>query len=448
MPDLATTVDALMPAVIADLTALVAIESISSLPDHAGEVERSAHEVARLLTEAGCPEVEVVAVPGGRPAVLGHFPAPEGMPTVLLYAHHDVQPTGDPQAWTSAPFAATERDGRLYGRGTSDDKGGIAVHLAALRAFDGRPPVGVKLFIEGEEEVGSPAMGDFLATYGDRLAADLVVICDSANWAVGVPSFTTTLRGLADCVIEVATLDHPLHSGGFGGVAPDALTALCRLISTLHDDQGNVAVAGLGRTTAAELEYPEDRLRAESGVLDGVDYLGDGPVVERLWTRPAISVLAIDATRVADASNTLTASARAKISLRVAPGDRAVDALDRLVEHLESHAPWGSRVTVTRGDTGDPSTVPTDGPYARLAAEVFGEAFGQPVAEIGQGGSIPMVAALQERFGDAEILLTAVGDPDTRAHGIDESLHLGDLRRACLAEALLLARMGESRTVG
>src|SRR5699024_11201831 len=218
--------------------------------------------------------------------------------------------------------------GRLFGRGTSDDKGGIAVHLAALRAFDGKPPVGVTVFVEGEEEVGSPALGAFLDTYGERLAADLLVICDSANWEVGTPSFTTTLRGLADCVVEVATLDHALHSGSFGGVAPDALTALCRLLATLHDDQGTVAVEGLGRRPAAPLEYPADRLAAESGILDGVDQLGDGPVVERMWTRPAISVLAVDATPVAQASNTLAATARAKVSLRVAPGDDAETALD------------------------------------------------------------------------------------------------------------------------
>jgi len=434
-----------MPSVLDDLTRLVAIESISALPDHADRVDASAAEVARLFTEVGCPDVEVVRVPGGRPAVIARFPAPEGKPTVCLYAHHDVQPTGDPEAWSSPPFVATERDGRLFGRGTSDDKGGIAVHLAALRAFDGKPPVGVTVFVEGEEEVGSPALGAFLDTYGERLAADLLVICDSANWEVGTPSFTTTLRGLADCVVEVATLDHALHSGSFGGVAPDALTALCRLLATLHDDQGTVAVEGLGRRPAAPLEYPADRLAAESGILDGVDQLGDGPVVERMWTRPAISVLAVDATPVAQASNTLAATARAKVSLRVAPGDDAETALDRLVAHLESHAPWGARVTVTRGDTGQPSVVPTDGPYVSAASEVFAEAFGTPTVEIGQGGSIPMVAELQRRFPDAEILITAVGDPDTRAHGIDESVHLGDLHRACTAEALLLERLGGER---
>lgn len=439
---MADTVAALMPSVLDDLTRLVAIESISALPDHAEQVDVSAAAVATLFTELGCPDVEVVAVPGGKPAVIAHFPPPAGKPTVCLYAHHDVQPTGDPAQWSSPPFVATERDGRLFGRGTSDDKGGLAVHLAALRAFDGKPPVGVTVFVEGEEEIGSPALGAFLDAYGDRLAADLLVICDSANWEVGTPSFTTTLRGRADCVVEVATLDHSLHSGSFGGVAPDALTALCRLLATLHDESGNVAVAGLGRVAAADLDYPADRLAAESGILDGVAPLGDGPVVERLWTRPAISVLAVDATPVAEASNTLAATARAKVSLRVAPGDDAEEALDALVAHLESHAPWGAQVTVTRGDTGQPSEVPTDGPYASVATETFTEAFGTATVEIGQGGSIPMVAELQRRFPAAEILITAVGDPDTRAHGVDESVHLGDLHKACLAEALLLERLG------
>lgn len=443
MTDPVDATDALWPSVVTELSELVAIESISSLPDHAATVEASAAEVARRLSEIGCPEVKVVRAREGRPAVIAHFPAPEGKPTVLLYAHHDVQPTGDKAAWTSDPFVATERNGRLYGRGTADDKGGLVVHLAALRAFDGKPPVGVTLFIEGEEEVGSPSMGDFLDEYADELAADLFVICDSGNWEVGTPAFTTTLRGVTDCVVEVATLDHALHSGSFGGVVPDALTTLCRLLATLHDDQGNVAIAGLGAQSAADLEYPLDRLAVETGILDGVDWIGDGPVVDRLWTKPSVSVLAIDATPVAQASNTLAPSARAKVSLRVAPGSSASEALDLLVAHLESHAPWGSRVTVTRGDSGEPSSVPVDGPYATLAVSAFAEAFGVTPVQMGQGGSIPMVAELQNRFPGSEILITAVGDPDTRAHGIDESVDLGDLRKACLAEVLLLQRLGQ-----
>ncbi|MFW6598090.1 dipeptidase [Propionibacteriaceae bacterium Y2011] len=449
MTDLAATVESLFPEVLDTLTELVAIESISSLPDHADVVERSADTVAQLLVELGCPEVSVRRTGGSRPAVIAHFPAPEGMPTVCLYAHHDVQPTGDPAAWSSPPFTATRRGDRLYGRGTSDDKGGLAVHLAALRAFDGKPPVGVKLFIEGEEEVGSPAVGAFLDRHAADLAADLFVICDSANWEVGTPAFTTTLRGLADCVVEVSTLDHALHSGSFGGVVPDALTTLCRVLATLHDEQGNVAVAGLGSTTAAPLDYPDDRLAAEAGLLPGVSQLGDGPVVDRMWTRPSVSVLAIDATPVADASNTLSATARAKVSLRVAPGDDAARALDVLADHLVQAAPWGARVDVVRGDVGQPSQVAPGGRFAGAAAAAFEQGFGVAPVEIGQGGSIPMVAELQRRFPEAGILITAVGDPDTRAHGIDESVHLSDLAKACVSETLLLQGIADQvRSVG
>ena len=253
MTELARAVRDLMPGVRADLEALVAIPSISADPERAGDLRASADTVAALLTRAGCPEVEVVGA-GGGPAVLGRFPAPPGMPTICLYAHHDVQPTGDEAQWTTLPFRPTERGGRLYGRGSSDDKGGFAVHLAALRAFGGRPPVGVTVFVEGEEEIGSPTLSRILADHHDRLLADVYVIADSGNWGVGEPAFTTTLRGLADCIVEVRTLDHAVHSGAYGGVAPDALTALCRLLATLHDEQGNVAIAGLHHGPGPDLD--------------------------------------------------------------------------------------------------------------------------------------------------------------------------------------------------
>ena len=438
--ELGARIDALLPGVLADLERLVAIRSVSSDPAHAPEVRASAEAVADLLRQAGCPDVRVVAA-GGAPAVIGRYPAPEGAPTVCLYAHHDVQPTGDPEAWTSDPFAATRRGGRLYGRGVVDDKAGIAVHLAALRAFDGRPPVGVTLFIEGEEEVGSPTLRALLEQHGEELAADLYVIADSGNWDVGVPAITTTLRGLVDCEVTVRTLDHALHSGQYGGVAPDALTALCRLVATLHDERGNVAIAGLVSRPGPDLEYPADRLAAESGVLPGVDYLGDGPVTERLWTRPAVSVIGIDATPVDRASNTLAPSARAKISLRLAPGQDPQAAMDALVAHLETHAPWHARVEVTRGEAGAPGEVPLEGPYAQAAVAAFTASWGRAPVSVGQGGSIPMVADFQQFFPAATVLVTAVADPDSRMHGIDESLDLGDFGHACLAEALLLATL-------
>jgi acetylornithine deacetylase/succinyl-diaminopimelate desuccinylase-like protein len=435
---LAETVQAQQPAVLADLARLVAIQSVSADAGRAGLVEASAAAVAALLTDLGCPDVRVVRAGAGRPAVIARFPAPAGQPTVCLYAHHDVQPEGDPALWSSPPFEARERGGRLYGRGTADDKGGLAVHLAALRAFEGRPPVGVTLFVEGEEEVGSGTLAQLLEEHREALAADLFVIADSSNWAVGQPAFTTSLRGLADCVVELRTLDHALHSGSYGGVVPDALTSICRLLATLHDERGDVAVAGLTATTPPDLDYPQARLRAEAGLLDGVQQIGTGSVVERLWCKPAIAVIALDATPVDRASNTLLPSARAKISLRVAPDDDAAAALAKLVQHLHDHVPWGAQITVDGGDTGEPSAISFSGPYAEAARTAFRSAWGVPPVFIGQGGSIPMVADFGRAFPESTILVTAVGDPDTRAHGADESLHLGDFAAACLAETLML----------
>ena len=432
----------LVPGVIADLKALVAIESVSADPDRRSEVQRSAEAVAQLVTDLGCADVKIVAA-GGAPAVIAHFPPPAGQPTVCLYAHHDVQPEGDPTIWRSDPFVATERDGRLFGRGAGDDKGGVAVHLAALRAYDGKPPVGVTLFIEGEEEIGSPTLSALLEAHRDELTADVFVIADSGNWTVGTPAFTSTLRGLGEASVEVRTLDHALHSGQFGGVVPDALMVLVRLLASLHDDRGNVAVAGLHAGVGPELDYPADRLAAETGILPGVTYIGDGRVVDRIWAKPSITVLAIDTTSVAKASNTLIPSARAKVSLRVAPGDDAERAQRRLVEHLQSHAPWGAQVTVTSGESGQPSTIPFAGPYAEAAQTAFAQAWGVEPVQMGQGGSIPMVAEFAAAFPAATVLVTAVCDPDSRMHGANESLHLGDFAKACTAEALFLQSLAE-----
>ena len=431
-------VEGQIPGVLADLKALVAIESVSADSARAAEVERSAQSIVQLLVDLGCPDVRVVRADGGAPAVIGRFAAPEGMPTVCLYAHHDVQPEGDPTEWRTPPFVPSELGGRLYGRGASDDKGGFAVHLAALRAFDGMPPVGVTVFVEGEEEIGSPTLARLLEEHRAQLAADVFVIADSTNWAIGQPAFTTSLRGLADCTVEVRTLDHGLHSGVYGGVVPDALTTLCRLLATLHDDQGNVAVAGLAAAPAPALRYPTERLREESGILDGVEWIGSGSLVERLWCKPAISVIALDATPVDKASNTLIPAARAKISARLAPGDDAAKALACLIAHLEDHAPWGAQVTVWEGETGESSVIDFTGPYAEAARAAFAEAWGGEPVFIGQGGTIPIVADFGIAFPEATILITAVADPDTRAHGSNESLHLGDFTAACVAETLML----------
>lgn len=442
MSDLVERVRELLPSVRADLEDLVRIESVWADPARRPEVQRSAELTAKLLSDAGFGDVRIVSE-GGAPAVIAHHPAPAGAPTVLLYAHHDVQPEGDRGQWNSPPFEPTERDGRLYGRGTADDKAGIATHLAAFRAHGGNPPVGVTVFVEGEEESGSPSLGALLAAHRQALAADVIVIADSENWSTEIPSLTVSLRGLADCVVEVSTLDHGLHSGLWGGVIPDALSALVRLLASLHDDDGNVAVQGLHEGTAADVDYPAGRVRAESGLLEGVSEIGSGSVVQRLWAKPAITVIGIDTTPIASSSNTLIPRARAKVSMRVAPGGDAREHLAALTRHLESHAPWGAHVTVTPGDVGQPYAIDAAGPVFDAARSSFRQAWGRDPIDMGMGGSIPFIAEFASAFPDARILVTGVEDPGTQAHSVNESLHLGVLERAAIAEALLLASLGE-----
>lgn len=441
MSDLVQTVRDLLPSVRADLEDLVRIESVWADPARRPDVHRSAQRVADLLSQAGFPQVQIVAE-GGAPAVIAHYPPPPGAPTVLLYAHHDVQPEGDAAQWDSPPFEPTERGGRLYGRGTADDKAGIATHLAAFRAHGGRPPVGVTVFVEGEEESGSPSLGALLAAHRDALRADVIIIADSDNWSTEVPSLTVSLRGLADCVVEVATLDHGLHSGLWGGVVPDALTVLVRLLASLHDDEGNVAVAGLHESVAAPVDYPPDRVRADTGLLDGVTEVGTGSVPQRMWAKPAITVIGIDTTSIAASSNTLIPRARAKVSMRVAPGGDAAAHLDALTKHLQQHVPWGAQVTVTPGDVGEPYAIDATGPVYDAARAAFAQAWGNEPIDMGMGGSIPFIAEFAAAYPQATILVTGVEDPGTQAHSINESLHLGVLERAATAEALLLAKLG------
>jgi acetylornithine deacetylase/succinyl-diaminopimelate desuccinylase-like protein len=441
MTDLVEQVRDVLPSVRRDLEDLVRLESVWADPARRGEVQRSAHAVANLLTAAGFDDVQIVAE-GGGPAVIARYPAPPGAPTVLLYAHHDVQPEGDHSQWASPPFEPTERDGRLYGRGTADDKAGIATHLAAFRAHGGKPPVGVTVFVEGEEESGSPSLGRLLDAHRDKLAADVIVLADSGNWSTDVPALTVSLRGLADCVVEVATLDHGLHSGMWGGVVPDALMVLTRLLASLHDDDGNVAVAGLHESAAANVDYPPEQVREETSLFDGVREIGSGSVTLRLWAKPAITVIGIDATPIAQSSNTLIPRARAKISMRIAPGGHATAHLDALTRHLESHAPWGARVTVTPGDIGQPYAINATGPVYDAVRGAFREAWGTDPVDLGQGGSIPFIATFAEAFPEAKILVTGVEDPATQAHSVNESLDLGVLERAATAEALLLAKLG------
>ena len=437
--DLRAAVEQQLPWARADLERLIRIPSIWADPAHADDTHRSAEAVAELARGAGAADVAVVTADDGAPAVLAHWPAPPGAPTVLLYAHHDVQPTGGDELWTAHPFEPVERNGRLYARGAADDKAGVMTHLAVLRAFDGRPPVGVTLLIEGEEESGSPTLPAFLREHRDAMACDVIIIADAANPAVEVPALTTSLRGLVDVVIEVSMLERPAHSGVFGGPVGDALTALCRALAGLHDEHGDVAVPGLvhGASDVAEATF-----RGDAGVLSGVALIGTGSIVERTWTKPAISVLGIDAPRVAEASNVLIPRARAKVSLRLGPGDDATTAQKALAEHLSASVPWGAHVTVTPGaGVAEPFSLSAVGAAYDVARRTFAAAYGNEVVEVGIGGSIPFIAEFARTFPGAAVLVTGVGDPASRWHGIDESLDLGMFARSVLAEALFLAEL-------
>lgn len=441
--DLISAVNADFAQIRADLESLVRIPSVSAADFDPSEVHRSAEAVRELLQDSGLENVRLLELDGAHPAVFGEVPAPPGAPTVMLYAHHDVQPPGPDELWDTPPFEPTERNGRLFGRGASDDKAGIAVHLGAIRAHAGKPPVGVKVFVEGEEEVGSAHLEDFLREYTELLAADAIVIADSENWRVGEPALTVSLRGLVDCTVEVRTLRSAVHSGGFGGAVPDALTALCRLLATLHDDAGNVAVAGLVSGGDTPIDMDEAELRSDAGTVPGLELLGTGSITERLWRKPAVSVLAIDAPPVAKAINALVPAARAKVSMRLAPGQKPAAALAALRSHLETNAPWGAEVTVTDGSSGEAFDLNTTGPAYDAYREAFEIAWGRAAVDIGQGGSIPFVAAFSELFPDAAILLTGVGDPTTAAHGPNESVNLDELRRSTIAEAIALRLLAE-----
>ncbi|MEV5211904.1 dipeptidase [Micromonospora sp. NPDC053740] len=426
-----------MPGVRADLERLVRIPGIAFEGFDHSHVERSAEAVAELLRGCGL-DVDIVRS-GGQPAVIGRRAAPPGAPTVLLYAHHDVQPVGDRSLWESDPFEPVERDGRLYARGAADDKAGVMAHVAALRAYGDALPVGVVLFIEGEEEYGSDSLEQLLVEHRDEITSDVIVIADSANWDIGVPALTTSLRGIVNCFVEVRTLDHAVHSGMFGGAVPDALTALVRLLATLHDDAGDVAVDGLVGREGATVDYPEDRFRAEAGLADGVQLIGTGRITDRLWTKPALAILGVDAPSTGEAPNALVPAAKAKLSIRLAPGDDPKRAYAAVRAHLEQHAPWGAQVTVTVEHDGDPCVIDTSGPMFDAARSAFRTAWdGTDPVDVGIGGSIPFIATFQEMFPKAAILVTGVEDPHARAHGPNESLHLGEFARVCLAEALLL----------
>ena len=451
LPQLRDAVQAGLPAAISDLGRLVRIPSVSWDGFDPQHVADSADAARELLEQLGVfDSVQIATAPideqrTGHPAVLATRAAKNGKPTILLYAHHDVQPPGQDADWDTAPFEPTVKGDRLYGRGAADDKAGVMAHVAAIRAFvetvGSDFDLGLVAFFEGEEEFGSRSFANFITKHREQLAADVIVVADSDNWDTVTPALTVGLRGNVTFKLKVATLDHASHSGMFGGAAPDAMLATIQLLATLHDEDGSVAVKGLTSREANTPEYSEEKLKEEAALLPGVLPIGRGPVLSRLWDQPAITITGIDAPTVVNASNTLTPSVTVKVSTRIAPGQTGEDAYVALEKHLLDHAPFGAQLTISDVDKGNPFLVDTSGWAVEVAKDAMHQAWGVEPLETGIGGSIPFISDLVDVFPSAQILITGVEDPDSRAHSPNESLHLGVFHRAILTEAVLLAKL-------
>ncbi|WP_150951448.1 dipeptidase [Microbacterium testaceum] len=444
--------DAGIPSALADLGSLVRIPSIAWPAFDQSALVKSADAVAALLEGTGVfdsVEVKRAAIPGtdefGQPAVLATRAARNGRPTVLLYAHHDVQPPGDDALWDSPPFEPTVRNGRLYGRGAADDKAGVMAHVGAIRAVSevlgDDLDLGIAVFIEGEEEYGSRSFGQFLADNAEVLRSDVIVVADSGNWDERTPGLTVSLRGNARFTLTVRTLEHASHSGMMGGAVPDAMLATVKLLATLWDDDGAVAVEGLAVRDAETPAYDESTLRAESGLLEGVTPIGRDSILSRIWNKPSITITGWDATPVEAASNTLSPQTSVVISARVAPGQDAKEAFAAVEAHLRAHAPFGAQLEFSDIDCGDSFLVDTSGWAVAEARAAFADGYGVDSVDVGIGGSIPFISDLVREFPAAQILVTGVEDPHARAHSPNESLHLETFRNALVSEALLLARL-------
>lgn len=439
------------------LEALVRIPSVSAPGFDPARVVASAEATAALLERSGLEHVRLVAPPGGHPNVVGEWlHAGDDAPTVLLYAHHDVQPPGDVERWRSDPFAPVVRGDRMYGRGAADDKAGAVAHAAAVSAWlesAGTLPCNVRVLVEGEEEIGSPNLGAFLADHADELAADVLVLADAGNWAVGTPGLTYSLRGLLGFDVSLRALDGPLHSGMAGGVAPDATLALARLLDSMVDVHGDVAIAGFHddvRPVSAEesariaaLDPVPEALARTLGVRDGVALAGDPsvPLLERLWMRPTLTVIGLDSHPIAGSSNQVVASATARVSMRLAPGQDPQRCWERVQRHVSANVPWGLEVSLDAHESVPAWVCEPEGPAFDAAQRALRAGFGTAPVLMGVGGTIPFVAPFAAAFGGIPALLLGPADPGSRIHGEDESLHLGDWASLIASEVHLLEEL-------
>lgn len=433
------------PETIRELEELVRIPSCAFSGFDQAHVEASAEATRRLLATAGLQDTRIIEVPGGAPAVFGETPGPPGSPTVLLYAHHDVQPPGPIDEWETDPYEPVIRNGRMFGRGTADDKCGIVMHTAALRAFDGAPPVTIKVIVEGEEEATAEHLDFLIGEHAELLRCDAAIIADSGMYERGRPGITTSIRGVLELVIEVRVAEKAQHSGGFGGPAPDAIMALARIISSCHDDRGNVTVPGMIRRTSdsSDPTYTEERFREDMGLRPGVALIGDGALTDRLWFGPTFNVVGVDAPTIREASSQIVPVARALVQMRLAPEQDPVEAMGLLSTHLRKSAPWGVEVTIEAEPVGRGYEVHPEGPAIDAMLRAQRDAWGVEPMLMGMGGSIPIVPVFADAVPQAEILMLGPGDDLSAAHSINESVDLIELERSCLAEALFLRYLAE-----
>lgn len=437
-PEITTRAAALMPRLVGDLSRLVRIPSIAS-EGFPPEPLFAAHDlVTELLRDAGVEEIESFRVEGKTaPVVIGRVPGPPGSPSVLMYTHYDVVPAGDESLWETPPFEPVERDGAIYGRGVADSKANIVAILGALKIFDGKPPVSLTVMIEGQEEVGSP-FDVYPATNPDLFRADAIVVADVGNVRPGSPTLTAALRGSAQVDLAIRTLGGDKHSGQFGGAAPDARVAMIRLLASLHDANGDVAVAGLRREEWTGVSYSEEEFRELAEVLAGVPLQGTGGLGERIWSGPAITVVAFDAPPTTAPLNAVASAAKAVLNLRVHPQQDAAEAQGALIDHLAAQKPFGLDVEITAGEVGNGVAAKLGGPAYDAAMSALAAAWGTEAGRVAGGGSIPLAMAMQQAVPDAEVLLFGATDGYAQIHAPNERVLLDELERTVVANALFL----------